>query len=98
MSARNEHCCLCGERRRITQAPLESLSLNEIVRIEGNRPLQEGRWEVSPQMLVNVCIWRNGGTAPGQTHICDGCITLGLQHVKRFVDGALASLPGGEAA
>ncbi|WP_349507189.1 hypothetical protein [Agrobacterium pusense] len=54
--------------------------------------LQEGRWEVSPQLLVNVSIWRNGGTAPGQTHMCDECIVVGLKAAKRFVDESLTAL------
>ncbi len=93
MEQRNEHCCLCGERRRPTQTPVESFSNQcRIVAVEGRRPLQEGRWELSPQMIVNVQIYRNGGSAPGQTHICDGCIVVGLREAKRFVDGALADL------
>lgn len=95
MGSRADHCCLCGEARRPTQAPVESFgNSSRIVAVEGKRPLQPGRWEVSPQMLVNVSICRNGGTAPGQTHICDGCIVLGLQEARRFVDQSLAALGG----
>lgn len=101
MGSRNEHCCLCGERRRPTHAPVESFSNScRIVPVEGRRPLQEGRWEVSPQMVVNVQVYRNGGTAPGDTHICDGCIVVGLQEAKAFVDASLAAFsdtPAGRA-
>jgi len=55
--------------------------------------MQDGRWE-SPggQLLVNVGIWRNGGTDPGNTHICDGCILVGLREAKRWVDETIAAL------
>lgn len=90
---RSLHCCLCGARRRATQKPVESFGNSvECISIADHRPLQEGRWEVSPQMLVGVSMWRNGGTAAGQTHICDECIVVGLKAAKRFVDDALTSL------
>lgn len=90
---RSAHCCLCGALRRPTQKPVEGFSNNiECIAIEDHRPLQEGRWEVSPQMLVSVSMWRNGGTAPGQTHVCDDCIVVGLQAAKRFVDASLSAL------
>jgi len=90
---RTLHCCLCGEPRRPTQKPVDSFG-NEvrIVHIADHRPLQEGRWEVSPQLLVSVSMWRNGGTDSGSTHICDGCIVVGLRHAKEFVDTSLAQL------
>jgi len=43
-------------------------------------------------MICSVMLYRNGGTAPGQTHICDDCFIVGLRHAKEFVDGALAGL------
>lgn len=49
-------------------------------------------------MIVNVSMYRNGGTAPGQTHICDGCVIVGLQQAKAFVDGALVALNVEQAA
>lgn len=90
MSARNDNCCLCGALRRPTQAPVEGFSNNiECITIGEHCELKEGRWEVNPQMLVSVSMWRNGGTAPGQTHICDECIVVGLKAAKRFVDDSL---------
>lgn len=90
---RNKFCCLCGEPRRPTQKPVESFSNNlQIVIIKKYRELKPGRWEISPQLLVNVSMWRNGGTAPGETHICDGCIVVGLRTAKEFVDASLAAL------
>ena len=90
---RSAHCCLCGTRRRPTQKPVESFGNNvECLSIADHRPLQEGRWEANPQLLVSVSMWRNGGTAVGQTHICDECIVVGLTAAKRFVDDALAAL------
>lgn len=99
--SRSLHCCLCGELRRPTQAPVESFGNNVgCITIADHRALQEGRWEISPQLLVNVSMWRNGGVSPGQTHMCDGCIVVGLKEAKRFVDQSLAALdptPGSNA-
>lgn len=93
MSARNAHCCLCGEVRRPTQAPVESFGNGvPIIQMSEHRPMRGGRWEMSPQMLVNVSMWRNGGTSPGQTHICDECILVGLRCAKEFVDQSIAAL------
>lgn len=90
---RSSHCCLCGAPRRPTQKPVDGFGNNvECITIADHRPLQEGRWETSPQLLVSVSMWRNGGTAPGQTYICDGCIVVGLKQAKRFVDSSLAAL------
>jgi hypothetical protein len=90
---RTLHCCLCGEPRRPTQKPVDSFGNDcRLVTIGDHRELKEGRWEVSPQLIVNVSMWRNGGTDSGNTHICDGCIVVGLQHAKRFVDDSLSAM------
>lgn len=90
---RTLHCCLCGEPRRPTQKPVDSFgNSSRCITIGDHRPLQEGRWEISPQLLVNVSMWRNGGTDGGNTHICDGCIVVGLKAAKQFVDESLAAL------
>jgi len=87
---RSAHCCLCGAPRRPTQAPVESFGNGiECIAMKDHRPLREGRWEESPQLLVK---WRNGGTSPGQTHMCDDCVVVGLKAAKRFVDDALRAL------
>lgn len=92
-SRRADHCCLCGEPRRPTQAPVPSFSNDlEIVTIGDYRPLKAGRWEQSPQLLVNVSMWRNGGTATGETHICDACIVVGLKRAREFIEKALIGL------
>lgn len=92
-SDRTAHCCLCGAPRRPTQKPVDSFGNNlACITIGDHRPLQEGRWEISPQMCVNVSMWRNGGAARGEAHICDDCIIVGLKEAKRFVDGSLAAL------
>jgi hypothetical protein len=90
---RTQHCCTCGEKRRPTQAPVPSLNNGTpIVSMALHRPMLDGRWEDRPQLLVNVGIWRNGGTAPGQTHICEGCLLVGLREAKRWVDDAIDAL------
>ena len=93
MTDRTKYCCLCGAKRKPTQKPVDGFS-NEcsIVHMNQHRPMLEGRWEHAPQMIVNVSMWRNGGTAPGNTHICDDCIVVGLQHAKKFVDDSLEAL------
>lgn len=87
-------CCLCGEPRRLTQAPVRSFG-NEIecIVIKEHRELKPGRAEVSPQLLVSVNMWRNGG-ASDDTHMCDACIVVGLKAAKKFVDDALIGLDG----
>jgi len=90
--SRNKHCCLCGEARLPHQAPTEALS-NQIamLNMKEHRELKPGRWEISPQLLVSVNMWRNGGTAKGDTHICDGCLIVGLEEAKSFVEYELAT-------
>lgn len=87
-----DHCCLCGERRRPTQAPVRSFG-NDMpcIVMKEHRELKPGRAEESPQLLVSVSMWRNGGTNE-QTHMCDGCIVVGLKAAKKFVDEALIGL------
>lgn len=89
--SRDKHCCLCGATRRPTQKPLASFGTNEIIIMKEHRPLQEGRWEHSPQLLLSIQMWRNGGTN-AETHMCDDCVVVGLKTAKRFVDESLAAL------
>jgi len=92
---RTNHCCLCGAERRPTQAPVESFGNGcELISMADHRELKAGRWEEKTSMLVNVSMWRNGGTSPGQTHICDDCVIVGLTAAKRFIDASLAALGG----
>jgi hypothetical protein len=90
---RSAHCCLCGQPRKPTQKPVDRFNNGtEIVNMAKHRPMQPGRWENEPQVLVNVGLWRNGGTATGQTHMCDDCILVGLKHAKVWVDTQIAAL------
>ena len=92
---RADHCCCCGEPRRPTQKPVESFGNDiEIVHMRDYRTMKPGRWEDSPQLLVSVGMWRNGGTAPGETHLCDGCIVVGLKRAKEFIEKSLLGLDG----
>lgn len=92
MERRSAHCCLCGEPRKPTQQPVASFGNNQhIIQMDQHRPMQIGRWEQSPQLLVSVLMWRNGGTNE-HTHMCDGCILIGLQEAKSFVDKAIKDL------
>lgn len=89
---KSDHCCLCGVLRRPTQAPVESFGHNDLVIMANHRPMLTGRWEASPQLRVSVSMYRNGGIAPGKTHMCDDCIVVGLMHAKAFVDKTLRAL------
>jgi hypothetical protein len=93
------HCCLCGAPRKPTQRPVDSFGNDiEIVQMSEHRPMLDGRWEHSPQLLVNVCMWRNGGSIRGQTHICDDCIVVGLKAAKKFVDASIEVLSTSKSA
>lgn len=86
----NKYCCLCGEVRLPHQPPTESLSnQTAMLNMKDHRELKPGRWETSPEMLVSVCLWRNGGTARGSTHICDECLIVGLEEARSFVEHEL---------
>jgi hypothetical protein len=98
MNARSANCCLCGAPRRPTQRPVEGFGNDgRIISMADHRPMLPGRWEDRPQMIAQVSFYRNGGTAPGQTHICDDCILVGLRHAKEFVDASIAALGGSPA-
>lgn len=91
---RSMNCCFCGTPRRLTQAPLRSFGNDErIIQMSDYREMLPGRWENSPQMIVAVSLYRNGGSNP-ETHICDGCILVGLEHAKQFVDKSIEDLRG----
>lgn len=87
----NKHCCLCGEVR----LPLSSA--HRVVKQPDSHAQHERAsqaealavWETSPQLLVNVALWRNGGTAKGAAHICDGCLIVGLEEARKFVEHEL---------
>lgn len=82
----NKCCCLCGEPRHPHQTPTETLSNGTtMLNMKAHRELKPGRWEASPQMLVSVCLYRNGGTARGATHICDECLIVGLEEARSFI-------------
>lgn len=99
MKDRTANCCLCGEPRKPTQKPVESFDNGTpIVYMHEHREMKPGRWEQQPQMLVHVGMWRNGGTASGQTHMCDGCIAVGLRVAKEWVDQTLDALAAKSAA
>lgn len=88
-----DHCCLCGAPRRPTQQPVEDFGNGTpIINMARHRPMLDGRWEKEPQLLVRVSMWRNGGIAKGNTHMCDDCIVVGLLEAKRFVDESLRAL------
>ncbi len=97
---RSAHCCLCGEARKPTQAPVPSFSNDcRIVEMNKHREMKPGRWEHATQMLVCVSMYRNGGIAHGETHMCDGCILVGLNYAKDWVNSQIAALsPATEAA
>ena len=94
-----DHCCLCGALRKPTQKPVGVFGNDhQIVVIDKHRPMLPDRWEISPQLIVSVSLYRNGGVARGNTHMCDDCIVVGLIEAKRFVDSSIEQLSPGALA
>lgn len=87
-----DHCALCGEKRRATEPQVKSFGMHDLLIIREHRELQPGRAEQSPQMMIDTAIYasirRNGGESE-DTHLCQGCIRLGLQRIKEFCEESL---------
>lgn len=90
---KNTHCCQCGAIRKPTQQPVESFGDNDVIVMERHRQITPVSCnEISPQLIANFGVWRNGGTDFGRTHICDACIVVGLKNIKARVDAAIEQL------
>lgn len=86
---RNDFCATCGRQRK----PLEQrrdtwrFSTTPIIpRIEGLQP-----WQITNDLIVSTCIYRNGGTSE-DCHLCDDCLRIGLRCIKVEVDSALDTI------
>ncbi len=90
-----DYCNLCGAPRKPTQAPVHVFRNSvgaEFIRIRRFRPkIGKAMIEESPDLMLSISLYRNGGGLPGE-HICDDCIIIGLRHAKRFVDETLTAL------
>jgi len=81
---RTEYCWTCGASRGIATLRC-SIGFNEVIKVGDHRELQRPRgvtYEQCPQLIVNVGVWRNGGSSEDQ-YICDPCLHLGLGHALK---------------
>ena len=85
------HCCQCGAPRVPSRAPVQSFSRHDILTMENYREIAHppGVYnEQSPQLMATFSLYRNGGTNE-DTHLCDGCIVVGLKHLRERIDADL---------
>jgi len=79
----HKYCRCCGAWRGV--APLNcSTGIHEVIDIRHYKPMQRGEgriYEMSPGLLANASVYRNGGTSEDQ-YICSDCLTMGLRHVR----------------
>jgi len=78
---RSDYCHCCGALRGLAALRSE-VGFNDIVVVEKHKPLLHGpgkSFEASPQLVVNVGVWRNGG-CDDQMYVCDDCLRIGLRH------------------
>lgn len=95
---RSDYCCCCGALRGLS-ARNQAYSLHDIVPVEPHRPMQRGDgrlFELSPQLIVHVGVYRNGGGSADE-HICNDCLMVGIRHaletLQKLVPTAPASQP-----
>jgi hypothetical protein len=50
----------------------------------------ERSFEESPQLIVGVNVYRNGGT-DGEMYVCTECLVVGLRHARKLLDEMLAA-------
>ncbi|WP_225547272.1 hypothetical protein [Chromobacterium violaceum] len=96
MMNRSSYCSCCGALRGLS-AQNQSYSLHDIVRVAEHRQIQHGDGrlvEASPQLLVHVGVFRNGGGAATDEHICNACLLLGIRHALSRLN---ALIPEAEA-
>ena len=101
------YCHCCGAPRGIS-TPQESYSLHDILVIGEHREIQRHpgqMFEMSPQLIVHVGVYRNGGgTARNSEHICNDCLLVGIRHalakLQKIASDSIADKPAekGDAA
>lgn len=79
---RSAYCSCCGALRGVAPRG-QDYSLHDIVRVADHRPMQRGdgrMFEMSPQLIVHVGVYRNGGGAATDEHVCNDCLMVGIRH------------------
>ncbi|MCU7934159.1 MAG: hypothetical protein KZQ99_04670 [Candidatus Thiodiazotropha sp. (ex Dulcina madagascariensis)] len=87
---KHEYCHTCGAVRSLA-AYRDSISIHDIINMDKHREIQRGdgrMYEMSPQLIVHVGIWRNGGS-DGRMFICDDCLRVGLRYARDRINGLL---------
>lgn len=100
---RSNYCSCCGALRGLS-ARNQAYNLHDIVPVEPHRPMQrdDGRvFEMSPQLIVHIGVYRNGGGASTDEHICNDCLMVGIRHaleaLQKIAPPAPASQPAAPA-
>ncbi|AHB08381.2 hypothetical protein U875_09530 [Pandoraea pnomenusa 3kgm] len=54
----------------------------------------DGRmYEMSPQLIVHVGVYRNGGGAATGEHICNDCLLVGIRHALTALSALVPAPP-----
>lgn len=80
---RRDYCNCCGAIRGLS-GQQSAYSMHDIVQIADHRKMLRGDerlYEEAPQLIVHVGVYRNGGGASNEEHICSDCLQIGIQHV-----------------
>lgn len=82
MSERSDRCWICGRKRGLE--PLrDAWSLNmPTVFVPRTGDPDDKPAQISNDVMVGAYVYRNGGSAKGETHICNQCITVGARAIK----------------
>jgi hypothetical protein len=75
----SRHCATCGKPRGISLLR-QSWRIDLFPKI----PMTNNN------LIVHAGVYRNGGTDK-HTHLCDGCLTVGLREIKAHVDELLGA-------
>lgn len=92
---RTNYCSCCGALRGLS-ARNQSYSLHDIVQVADHRPIQRGDgrlFEMSPQIIVHVSVYRNGGGAATDEHICNDCLLVGIRHALKAFSALVPAPP-----
>ena len=81
------HCSTCGARLSPLDKREGGYRWHPIIEVKDIRSLVDGRAEESPQLLIHLSIYRNGGS---EDPVCDECVKAALvllaDHIKGLID------------
>lgn len=92
---RSAYCSCCGALRGLS-ARKDSYSLHDIVPVVDHRPMQRGDgrlFEQSPQLIVHVGVYRNGGGASTDEYVCNDCLMVGIRHALANLQALAGTAP-----